>query len=386
MKIALVENFGLDFVSARLRFALFLKENGIGVTAIIPKDGHREMIESQGIKTIEVGVNIRGKGLMNKLQYAKKLKQILKEETFDIVHFYRLQPNIIGTFIAGSFTKSKIVNHVTGLGVAFTDNSLKNRVFQLLIKSLYQFNSFCFNPYTIYQNKQDSFDLGIHKNTKCIEGSAVNESKFYLANTLSKTTELKKLREELGIKEDEKPKVFLFVSRLLKEKGVLELIEGFKLALEETKATVILLLVGWSDVENTSSVLPSEIENLIKGYDSIRFLGKRSDIDLLLCVSQISILPTYYREGTPRFLLESMVMHNAIITTKMPGCDHLVFGNNNGLLIEPKSIGAIKKAIIEILDKDLVKLGEESNKLYFDKFSEDIVYNRVLKLYKSIST
>ena len=386
IKIALVENLGSDFVSARLRFALFLEENGIKVTAIIPNDGHREIIEAQGIKTIEVGVNIRGKDVLNKLQYAKKIKQILKEETFDIVHFYRLQPNIIGTFIAGFFTKSKIVNHVTGLGVAFTDNSLKNRVFQLLIKFLYQLNSFCFNPYTIYQNKQDSFDLGIHKNTMCIEGSAVNESRFFLANTLSKTVELKVLRDELGIKEGEEPKVFLFVSRLLKEKGILELIEGFKQAIEETKSSIKLLLVGWSDVENPSSVLPSELDNLIEGYDSIQFLGKRSDIDLLLCVSQISILPTYYREGTPRFLLESMAMHNAIITTKMPGCDHLVPDNKNGLLIEPKSIGAIKKAIIEILSKDLVKLGEESNKLYFDQFSEDKVYNKVLKLYKSILT
>ena len=117
-------------------FALFLKDNGIEVIAIIPNDGYCEIIEAQGIKTIEVGVNIRGKGVLNKLQYAKKLKQILKEEAFDIVHFYRLQPNIIGTFIAGIYTKSKIVNHVTGLGMAFTNNSLKNKglTFKILPK------------------------------------------------------------------------------------------------------------------------------------------------------------------------------------------------------------------------------------------------------------
>ncbi|HEU4789729.1 MAG TPA: glycosyltransferase, partial [Flavobacterium sp.] len=178
MKIALVENFGSDFVGARLRYALFLKENGIEVTAIIPNDGHRKIIEEQGIRVMEVGANIRGNGIVNKINYAIKLRSILKNENFDLVHFYRLQPNIIGTFVAGISTKSKIVNHVTGLGVAFTNKKSKNLILQFVIKFLYRFNSYLFSPYTIYQNKQDALDLGVHKKSICIEGSAVNESKF----------------------------------------------------------------------------------------------------------------------------------------------------------------------------------------------------------------
>ena len=101
MKIALVENFGADFVGARLRLAIYLQDQGIAVTAIVPKDGHRQIIESKGIRVIEVGDNIRSKGIHVKLDFAKQLKFFLKEEGFDIVHFFRLQPNIIGTFVAG---------------------------------------------------------------------------------------------------------------------------------------------------------------------------------------------------------------------------------------------------------------------------------------------
>ncbi|MDX1828790.1 MAG: glycosyltransferase [Lutibacter sp.] len=383
MKIALVENFGSDFVGARLRFAVFLKEKGIEVTAIIPQDGHREFVENRGIGVIEVGANIRGNGIKNKFEYAKQLKQILKKESFDIVHFYRLQPNIIGTFIAGIYTKSKIVNHVTGLGVAFTNKSSKNRLFQFVIKFLYKFNNVCFRPYTIYQNKHDSFDLGIQKRAICIEGSAVNESKFYKELALKKQDEILSLKSELKIP-IQGAKVFLFVSRLLKEKGILQLIDGFIKAQNETDEPIYLVLVGWSDSENPSSVKPKELEALIKNYNNILFLGKRSDVDLLVTLSDVCILPTYYREGTPRFLLEAMALGKAIITTDMPGCDHLIENNENGQLIEPKSVDEIKNSILKIIDRDLVKLGIKSNELYHNKFSEKRVYSSILNLYESI--
>lgn len=383
MKIALVENFGADFVGARLRFALFLKENGVKVTAIIPQDGCREIIEKHGIRVIEVGANIRGNGIVNKIKYALKLRAILRSENFDIVHFYRLQPNIIGTFVAGISTTSKIVNHVTGLGVAFTDKSSKNLLLQFLIKFLYQFNNYCFSPYTIFQNKQDAVDLGIHKKSICIEGSAVNESKFNKEVAKLKREEILNLKIEIGLPL-EGVKVFLFVSRLLKEKGILELIEGFAAAQKETAVPIYLLLVGWSDAENPSSVKPEELKELIKEVNNIKFLGKRSDVDLLLALSDVSILPTYYREGTPRFLLESMAMGKAIITTDMPGCNHLIPTGENGELIQPKSVGEIKNAIVRILDRDLANLGIKSSKLYQEKFSENTVYPAILDLYKSL--
>lgn len=382
MKVALVENFGADFVGARLRFALFLKQNGIEVIAIIPKDGNREIIENKGIKVLEVGENIRGNGLKNKIIYAKELKIILKAQKFDIVHLYRLQPNIIGTFIAGIFTKSHIINHVTGLGVAFTDNSIKNLTLQFIIKSLYKVNFYLFSPYTIFQNKDDAYDLKIRKKIVCIEGSAVNESRFNENIGIEKKNEILTLKEDLGLVDNSK--VFLFVSRLLKEKGILELIQGFIKAQKKVKNPTYLIIAGWSDIENPSSVKPSEIQELIKEHNNIKFLGKRSDIDLLLGLTDVSILPTYYREGTPRFLLESMSMSKAIITTDMPGCNHLVPYHSNGILIKPRDTNEIENAILSILEKDINDLGKSSNMLYKERFSEDKVYNSILNLYKSI--
>jgi predicted CoA-binding protein len=125
MKIALVENFGADFVGARLRLAIYLKSQGFTVSAIIPNDGHSEITESKGIRVIEVDGNIKAKGILVKLNVAKQLKLILKEENFDIVHFFRLQLNVIGTFV---MVIPRILEHSTKIKyhVAFLQNIISN--------------------------------------------------------------------------------------------------------------------------------------------------------------------------------------------------------------------------------------------------------------------
>jgi glycosyltransferase involved in cell wall biosynthesis len=383
MRVALVENFGADFVGARLRYSLFLKDNGVSVTVIIPNDGHRKIIENYGLEVLEVGSNIRGTGILKKINYALKLRSIFRSYKYDIIHFYRMQPNIIGTFIAGLYTNSKIVNHVTGLGIIFTKKDFKHYLQKLFVQYCYKVNSYLFSPYIIFQNEQDVFDLGLINNSIVIKGSAVNESVFNHQILDYRKSEIINLFKELGnnIKETV---VFLFVSRLLREKGVIELIQGFIDAQKETNTEIFLLVAGWSDNNNPSSVKPIEIETQIKNQKNIKFLGKRSDIELLIGISDVCVLPTYYREGTPRFLLESMAVGKAIITTNMPGCNHLIPSGNNGELIEPKSAEEIKNAILRILNKNLLDLGANSRSLYQKRFSENVVYPKILQLYHTI--
>ncbi|WP_302882893.1 glycosyltransferase [Wenyingzhuangia gilva] len=383
MKIALVENFGADFVGARLRYAVFLKNKGFEVYAIIPKDGHKMLIKREKINVIEVEDSIRDKGIKSKIKYASELRGILKKENFDIVHFYRLQPNLIGTFIAGLYTSSKIVNHITGLGVVFSSNNTKSKILQLVIKLLYKLNNYCFKPYTVFQNKEDIQELGFKERVYCIEGSAVNEDRFNDQSNLNNIKKINELREQLKISKESK--IIVFVSRLLKEKGVLELVKAVIKVNENYAPPISLVVVGWSDIQNPSAVNPKDLEELAKEFDYINFLGKRSDIEVVIGMGDVSILPTYYREGTPRFLLESMAVGKPIITTDMPGCNHLIDKENmNGFLIKPRNVEAIQKAIVEVLKSDIDVLGKNSQKLYKEKFSEDKVYSALLNIYTSI--
>lgn len=379
MKIALIENLGVDFFNARLRYALHLQNLGFDVYAIVPDDGFLEKIKSHGINIISVSNNIRGSGIKNKLIYARDLIKIFRNNHFDIVHTFRLQPNIIGTFITGIQTKSKIVNHITGLGTAFNNSSIKYKLMQLVTKILYRSNNLLFKPVSVFQNHDDIKDLGLKNKLFCVKGSAVNEDRFsYDSISIDKIDTLNK---QYNLLQDDIIN-FLFVSRLLKEKGIVELIEGFKLA--SKKNNIQLLIVGWFDDNNKSSLNQNSLNDLIKGIDNIKFLGKQKNIPEIISLTDVSILPTYYREGTPRFLLESMAMKKPIITTKMPGCDHLIHNNENGILIEPRSVDAIEKSINLICDKELTIMGEASYKLYKSKFSEKVVYSSLIDIYKKL--
>ena len=379
MKIALIENLGIDFYNARLRYALHLQNLGYEVYAIVPDDGFLEKIKFYGINVIAVSNNIRGPGIINKLKYARDLIKIFRYNQFDIIHTYRLQPNIIGTFIAGTLTKSKIVNHITGLGAAFNHSSIKYKLMQFVTRILYGFNYLLFRHVSVFQNYHDITDLGLTKKSFCVKGSAVNEERFSY-DSIS-ITKLNNLKKQFDFSQDGTMN-FLFVSRLLKEKGIVELIEGFKLASKKNK--IQLLIVGWFDENNESSLNQNSLNDLIQGYGNIKFLGKQNDIPEIISLIDVSILPTYYREGTPRFLLESMFMKKPIITTKMPGCDHLIHNNENGILIEPKSVDAIEKSINSICEKELKKMGQASYKIYKSDFSEKIVYNSLINIYKKL--
>lgn len=376
MKVALVENFGLDFYKARLRYAHFLRKKGNEVIVIIPNDGFQDAISDEGFKTIVVGSNIRGRNLKHAMEYVLDLVRIFRRESFDLIHFYRLQPNIIGTPIARLFGRAKLYNHITGLGYFFTKKTFLFQIAQFVIRLLYKTNSHLWGAHLIYQNQQDRDELRIYMRSIVIPGSAVNEDVFQ-QDLLSKLERLK-LKTSLGLQADHR--VVLFVSRLLKQKGLRDLVDAVNMYNEKHQYSLDLLIAGWIDERNPDSFTAKEIAE-IGACENIRVLGKRDDINQLITISDIAALPTYYREGTPRFLLESMCIGRAILTTNMPGCDHLVHDRRNGVLIDPRSSSAVLSGLEQLIQANLVEMGDNSRQIYFKYFSEEVVYSSIYNFY-----
>ncbi|MCH1548478.1 MAG: hypothetical protein L7S44_07980, partial [Flavobacteriaceae bacterium] len=143
MKILLAENTASDFITARMRFVEFLANKGHEITIIVPSEkNHANNVITDYNSKITIiyldGLSIRGLGLINKMKYAFSLFKLITHTKFDIIHLYRLQPNIIGTIIAGLFSKSKIINHITGLGSVFSSKNTKNLFLKNLTLSLYR--------------------------------------------------------------------------------------------------------------------------------------------------------------------------------------------------------------------------------------------------------
>jgi glycosyltransferase involved in cell wall biosynthesis len=374
-KIALIENFGSDFYFGRLRYAHFLVSKGLDVTAIVPDDGYVDKIKSAGINVLPVVQNVRGRSLSNILKYTIELYRCLKSQDFEIVHFHRMQPNLVGTFLSRIIGKKKIINHVTGLGYAFTHTSFKYKILQRIIRSIYRLNSSTFNAKIIFQNSQDRIDLGIYKRSKIIPGSAVNEDQFN--EKVHNIIDILALKNSLGLNDNP---TILFVSRLLKQKGLGELVSGFSKLCKEAKTDYNLVIAGWIDENNPDSFSIEEV-NKFRKIENVFFLGKRTDVNQLIFMSDICVLPSYYREGTPRFLLEALSTGKPIITTNMPGCNHLIKGNRNGIIVKPKNSSELFLAMQDILRKDYKSMGMESKKIYDENFSEKIIYNAIYNMY-----
>ena len=378
MKIALVENFGSDFYGARVRYALFLQKLGHEVIAIVPNDGYTEKIRNAGINTIAIDIDIRERSLSAMLKFGQKLGKIFRKEKFDVIHLYRMQPNIIGTsFAFFNSPKSKIINHITGLGVAFTKTSYKYKLVQKIIKFAYKFNSRVFNAQLIFQNIEDKLELGNDEKFLVIKGSAVDEDRFKpidIINTQTKNELMEKYHFSGTF-------TLIFVSRLLKQKGLDDLVNAVNDINKEADKKINLMIVGWIDPSNPDSFSEEEITAFTK-LPNVAYLGKRNDIDQLIAMADAAVLPTFYREGTPRFLLEAMAMAKPILTTDMPGCNHLVKNKQNGVLVEPRNKEAIVEGLRFLLKVDAKQLGVNSEKIYKTEFSEHVVYNNLLSSYK----
>lgn len=383
MKIALVENFGSDFYGARVRYALFLKKRGHQVIAIVPDDGYVDKIRQTGIDTVALKMDIRKRNLISMFRFARGLKKVFKNEDFDIIHLYRMQPNLIGSIVAYySSRRSKIFNHITGLGVAFTKNTLKYRIIRFIIKSAYNINSSFFNAKLVFQNVEDRMELGNKQDFAVVKGSAVNEERFHPTVEVNE-----RLHSELEKKIKIKGNInLIFVSRLLKQKGLSYLIEAVRqynaLITADSDPKINLIVAGWIDSNNPDSFTEKEIESFGQN-DNMVFLGRRDDINELISLTDIAALPTFYREGTPRFLLEAMAMAKPILTTDMPGCNHLVENFQNGALVQPKSVEALVDVLGFLAKQDLKNMGVRSFQIYNEKFSERVVYNQLLNIYNS---
>lgn len=379
MKIALIENFGSDFYGARLRYALFLKQLGHQVIAIVPNDGYADKIREAGINTISLNIDIRKRSVFSMLSFGFQLGKIFKDEQFDVIHLYRMQPNIIGTpFAFFNSPKVKIINHITGLGVAFTKTSLKYRVIQTIIRTAYNINNTVFKARLIFQNEEDKIEIGNNEQFLVVKGSAVNEDRFKPGIDKNEIIE-----QELAAKYNLAEGLSLiFVSRLLRQKGLDYLINAIVQINNKSSQRVNLLIAGWIDPNNPDSYSEAEIHEYSK-IPGVAFLGKRNDINEIIALADVAVLPTFYREGTPRFLLEAMAMAKPILTTNMPGCNHLVQENKNGFLIEPRSVEEVVKGLDFFMKADIIDLGIKSREIYINEFSEHVVYNQLLNSYTS---
>ena len=196
-----------------------------------------------------------------------------------------------------------------------------------------------------------------------------------------KTNEKNQLMSSLGIKN--KDFIFLYVGRLVRDKGINELVYAFKRLLFKNKKFK-LLLVG--NFEDEIDPLKKDVMDEINSNPNIFFVGYQKDIRPYLAISNCFVFPSY-REGFPNVILQAGAMNVPCIVSNINGCNEIIKNRINGILISRKDVRELKEAMLKISrDDDLRnKLSKNSRQIILKNFDQKSIWESLRNEYKILS-
>ena len=369
-KILMVLNDKAWFWSHRLPLAEGIIKEGWNLTVAAAGVSDDPGFETKTIKAIDLKAHGKGFNLLTELQLLISIFKAIKAAQPDLIHAITLRHAFYTGLAARLSGDKQCIFTIAGLGSLFSAESKKAKIMRLLALPFFRFAFHHKNAHIIFQNPDDAKafqDCGAADSARStiIKGSGVDLNKF-------KETPL-----------PEGPPVFLFSSRLIREKGLREYVQAARLVKQKHK-NASFLVAGDTNNTNPNSHTEDEVQ---AWHDdgSIEWLGHVDDMPTMLQGCHVFVLPSYYREGVPKVVLEAMATGRPIITTNMPGCRETVEDGINGFLVPPKDARALADQMNHILDdKDrLAAMGTASRAKAQAEFGVDSVVKRTLDVYKS---
>lgn len=305
------------------------KQNQIVLS--MPFVGHEKDFKAMGCKCIKTNIDRRGINPATDFKLLKTYFHILEIEKPDLVITYSIKPNIYAGFIC-SIKRIPYCANVQGLGTAFQKKGLAAFV-TILYKTAFRKVKAVF-----FENEGNAAEFRkrhIIPNAKqiALNGAGVNmEYYHYLPYP------------------DDDPIHFLFVGRIMKEKGVDELFSAMRRLKKEYGDRVILDIVGFFEDEY------KEVVKWLVRDGVVVFHGFQQDVRPYYAMAHCIVLPSYH-EGMSNVLLEAAATGRPIITSDIPGCREAVEDGKNGYLCRVRNTGDVYQSMRKIL-----KNGKEQNK------------------------
>lgn len=369
-KLYIVVNVDWFFLSHRKEIAIAAKKDGFNVTVITKDTGKINEIRNLGLNVINLPMSRSGMNIKEELITLKFLHSLYSKEKPDIVHHVGLKVILWGTLAAKIANIKGVVNAVSGLGIFFSEDN--KSLLSKLIPRILRFSHRIDNIKVIFQNKEDEglfikHKIITHKQAVLIKGSGVDLTKF------DYTEEPKK-----------SPIKVVLTARMIEEKGVFILIEAAEKLKAQFHKDVIFLLCGGLD-DNPKALKKEDIDSRCDG-EYIKWLGYRKDVNQILKDSHIIVLPSYYKEGLPKSLIEGTAIGRPIITTDSIGCRETVVDGFNGYLIPIKNSEILADKLRTLfLDSQLRKqMGVNSRKMAEKYFDLNNVISKHIEIYNSL--
>ena len=354
------------FLSHKIDQASSALKNNFEVLVVCNFTDKEKIIKSHGFKTQHIGINRGSINPFREFYCIIKLLLIIIKFKPDLIQSVALKPILYTSILSRVFSKPKMIFCVVGLGYIFISKKISSRFLRFTYVNLMNIFLKKIKVFFIFQNNEDKFIFQKNKitefsKTAVIYGSGVDTNFF-------KSKKTKKIYD------------IIFHSRILYDKGILELINAVKEISKKEKISVLIL--GYPDKKNRAAL---KVSTLKQWQDDklIIWKGKKENVLPYLQKSKIAILPSY-REGLPKNLLEAASCELPIITTDVVGCREVCQHNFNGQLVPAQDYILLSKAIEKLLNNpELANFyGKNGRKLVKKKFSNSIVLKRFLKVYK----
>jgi glycosyltransferase involved in cell wall biosynthesis len=364
-RVLFLGNHGFVIYNFRKELIKELLGKGYEVYISLPNDDDKvQKMVDWGCKFIETNVDRRGTNPVKDIKLVLHYLKILKKVKPDVVLTYTIKPNLYGG-LACRLLSIPCINNITGLGSGFSKNTLLKNFLSILYKISLK-NSFC----VFFQNTKDMNTIVesnlIKGHYELIPGSGVNLSEF-------------------GYKKfpDKEMPTFIFIGRIMKDKGIDQYLEAAKIIKEKYPAAKFDL-IGF--VEKTQSHYNDMIQQYQRnGY--INYLGYQSDVRPFIEGAHCIIQASHGGEGLSNVLLETAATGRVLIASDISGCRETIEEGQNGYTFKPKNTEHLVEKIetfINIPHQQKVNMGLNSREKVQQEFDRNIVIRAYMDKIKYI--
>jgi glycosyltransferase involved in cell wall biosynthesis len=318
---------------------------------------------------------VRGRaGALNEARTLATLSRVYRAVRPDVAHHITIKPVIYGGLVARRRHVPAMVFTIPGLGYVFSQQGLSASLQRAAVKRAYRTALAHPHSTVIFENPDDRRDflawrLVADAQAIVIKGAGVDLARFRPSPDAGTVN----------------PPTIVLASRLLWDKGVGVFVEAAAM-LKATHPRARMIVIGWNDVASPASI-PAEQLQAWADSGAIEWWGLRDDMPQILAAATIVCLPSFYREGIPRVLIEAAACGRPIVTTDTAGCREIVRHGENGLLVPPRDPAALARAIGALLDDPALRdrMGAEGRRRAAAEYGTERVVAQTLAVYDHLT-
>lgn len=365
-RILVCSNYCWTIYNFRLSLLKLLKKHNYHVVGVSKNDSYSGRLKPYFNSFHKLYINLNGISPLQEFITFLNLFFICVKVRPKYVLSFTIKPNVYFGILNFIFD-FHLIQNVTGLGTVYN----KGGKLSNLILSLYAFTT-KFSHRTFFQNNDDILLFNQtnrnRNNFSLLPGSGIDLDKF------------KYRTYDCDLIKNKNTTSFIFIGRILKEKGILEFIEAANI-IKRNGLDCNFYILGFCDVENNSALSQSDLIKLTSN-SHVKYLGSSDDVRPYACNVDCFVYPSYYREGVPRSLIEAISLGLPVITTNKAGCREVLDEGKNGFFCNEKDSVDLSHKMIKfhnLSDQVRKSMSMHSRTKAELKFSESFILNSYLK-------